>query len=436
MEVRARRSEGKRRNGSRGSITAVREPGTGPGLTANYVADTLMAWRNAELRIARGFPECGGLSKEELEDIYQDTVEALLKRHYASEDHLRFALRAGIRHRASHHHRDEGRREEIRADPRLGLAEEEDHDSTEHAALMGEDRLVVTEFLSELTALEQRVFWLQAEGMKYRSIAKALNIELNAARNAVRSCEPKRARFQLLYDTGRLCGYRATTIQALQAGEATSEQLASQAFAHLSHCASCRAQYQTNATRLRHSFQRQAAALLPIPALLRRVGWLTRLDARARTLQHRIAPSGVPFGAGGVRERATALLAGGGAFAKIAAGVATLAVISTIGASHILEHKTATHQHQHRQARVTTAPAPAPAPASSIAPRPRPTRRARRVTRPVSRPKARQRPPSKATSTASGQYEPGGFAYLGVPTESRSTSESSTSQTGGGPFGP
>ena len=55
--------------------------------------------------------------------------------------------------------------------------------------------------------------------MQYRAIAPVLGIPVNEARNTARACERKRERFQLLYDTGRLCGYRAQTIQALQNGE-------------------------------------------------------------------------------------------------------------------------------------------------------------------------------------------------------------------------
>jgi hypothetical protein len=77
------------------------------------------------------------------------------------------------------------------------------------------------------------VFWLIADGMRYRAIASALEIPVKRTRNASRSCERKRERFQPLYDTGRLCGYSAATIQALQGGEVTSEEVARRAFAHL-----------------------------------------------------------------------------------------------------------------------------------------------------------------------------------------------------------
>ncbi|HEV3072149.1 MAG TPA: sigma-70 family RNA polymerase sigma factor [Solirubrobacteraceae bacterium] len=452
MAVRARRTAGNRRNGSRGSIATVVAPSTSPGLAPERVGEVLGKWQRPELRIARGFGECRDLTVQELEDIYQDTVEVLLQRRYASEDHLRHALRAGLKHRALHFHRDEGRREEILAEssPTFDVPEQAGYDSTERAALIREDRLVVAEFLTELSPLEQRVFWLLAEGMKYRLIAKVLSIEVNAARNTARSCERKREHFQLLYDTGRLCGYRAATIHALQAGESTSQELAQRAFAHLEGCASCRAEHRTNAMRLRRRFQGQAAILLPMPVFMHRLGWLVRLDARARTLQHRFAPDGLPLGPGSVRERAAALLAGGGAAAKLAAGVATVAVIAggTIGATHVLDHKPASH-HRHADARLVVTEPPRPI-SSQLAPTPpvlraalQPHRRAAPARRGRARFQAHRRasstPVARASSPAA-RREPSGFAYLGVPTESSSTGAPAparpASHSSGGPFSP
>jgi DNA-directed RNA polymerase specialized sigma24 family protein len=450
MAVRARRTAGNRRIGSRGSIATVVVPGTGPGLAPEYVGEVLGQWQRPELRIARGFGECKGLTAQELEDIYQDTVEVLLARRYASELHLRNALRAGIKHRALHFHSNEGRRSEILREgiATFDVSERTGQDSTERAALIREDRLVVAEFLTELSPVEQRVFWLMAEGMKYRLIAKVLSIETNAARNAARSCERKREHFQLLYDTGRLCGYRAATIHALQAGESTSEELASRAFAHLESCASCRAEHQTNARRLRRRFQGQAAILLPVPAFLHQLGWLARLDAKARMLQHRLAPDGLPMGPGGVRERAAALVAGAGAATKLAAGVATVAVIAsgTIGATHVLDHKPAPHRHQAAaRPAVTESPRSAASQLTAIPPVLRATFQPHRGAAPARRHRsqAHRRPSSRtvarASSPAAGR-EPGGFAYLGVPTESSSASApapaSTASQHSGGQFSP
>jgi RNA polymerase sigma factor (sigma-70 family) len=298
-------------------------------------------WQASELRIARGFAECRGLTAEQLEDIYQDTTLALLPRPYASEEHLRNALRHGIKHRALNVHRDTRRRSQILAEhaPSIQRVAEsrESQAGPEEAALADQDRLIVKEFLAELDEVEQRVFWLIADGMRYRAISSALGIPVNEARNASRSCERKRERFQLLYDTGRLCGYRAATIQALDAGELTSDELARRAFAHLDACASCRAEHKTTAKRLGRTFHGELAALLPLPALLGRLAWSPRSWLPAS-----------PHLGSGARGRPLALLGAGGGGAKITAGVATVAVIAggTIGATDVLEqHTRRTHRH-------------------------------------------------------------------------------------------
>jgi DNA-directed RNA polymerase specialized sigma24 family protein len=257
VAVETKRGAAGRRHESNERTALAFVVGSGPGLSAERVGELLGRWQRAELRIARGFGECRGLATPELEDIYQDTVVVLLKRRYANELHLRNALREELKYGSLHFHEREGRRAEIRSEtmPSIHALELESQDETERAALIRQDRLVVIEFFAELTPLEQSVFWLLAEGMKYRQIAKVLNLEGKDARKAERSCEKKRERFQILYEAGRLCGYRAATIQALQAGRATSEELAGRAFAHLESCSSCRAEHRTNARRLRLRFQ-------------------------------------------------------------------------------------------------------------------------------------------------------------------------------------
>ena len=118
--------------------------------------------RSRELRIARGFAECRGLSTEQLEDLYQETALALYKRAYDSEEHLRNALRDGIKKRALRLHRDERRHGRILARRTPGfrvMAEAREREGApELAALAREDRLIASEFLTELTEQEQRVF--------------------------------------------------------------------------------------------------------------------------------------------------------------------------------------------------------------------------------------------------------------------------------------
>ena len=86
-------------------------PGRGrqPAFGSQRPGQILGEWQKRELRIARGFAECRGLTTEQLEDLYQETALALYRRAYDSEEHLRNALRDGIKKRALRLHRDERR---------------------------------------------------------------------------------------------------------------------------------------------------------------------------------------------------------------------------------------------------------------------------------------------------------------------------------------
>ncbi len=381
-------------------------------LSSEDVGRKLGEWQAGELRLARAYPECRDVGHAQLEDIYQETVIVLLARPHHDAQHLRNALRWGLKRRALQMHRNERRRGEIldQRGPELeeAAARREQERTPELAVVLAQDRLVVSEFLTELSDLERRVFWLAAEGMRYRAIAPVLEIPINEARKAFRSCESKRARFQLLYDTGRLCGYRSRTIRAMKAGGAVSEQLTLGAYAHLESCARCRAEHQTNRRQLRRSFQGQAAALLPIPLLTGRLGLLARLDLRARGVAQRVGIYGPPPTGGAVRERAVALLLSGGAGAKLAAAGATAVVIagSTIGASAVLTptHRSSRHAHHTRAA------------ASSISTTGRP-----RAAGAGEIPQAASNTSSDTTGSSSRtsggerrSREPGGFAFLGV----------------------
>ncbi len=450
---------GEERSGARPPGTETGEAGPGaPGegrqlrFGPQRVGEILGEWQQKELRIARGFAECRGLSAEQLEDLYQETALALYRRPYASEEHLRNALRTGIKQRALRLHRDERRHGQIlqRSAPGMHVIEQarEAQSAPEPAVLADEDRLIAREFTTELTEKEKRVFGGLAEGLQYRAIATALGIPVNEARNLARSCERKRERFQLLYDTGRLCGYRALTIQALQNGQSTSEELAERAFAHLESCAHCRLEHKTNARRLRRSFREQSAALLP-PLLAGHLGWLTRLGVRARLLLHRLGLESAPAGPGGIRERAVSVLAGGGVGAKVAAGLLAAGVIAGGAvATHVLQRAPLSHRHVAPAAAAAppTAPTvqtPSELPAASASTRVRP----RVDATPHSRPRGvgtRQAAGARRTTTAGilGQREPGGFAYLGVPASTGTPSGSARvasaaeGEAGGGPFSP
>ena len=243
-------------------------------------------------------------------------------------------------------HRDERRHAEILDEhtPRIQLLAQtpENERAPEHLTLARADRLIVQEFLTELTMTERRVFALLAEGLRPHLIAASLGIAFNEARNAARACERKREHFQLLYDTGRPCGYRAATIQALQEGRETSEELAERAFAHLEGCQRCCAEHQTNAKRLRRAFRDQASILLP-PLFTSRLGWLTRLVRRVRHVRRSVNQHAT-VAQGSVHQRLATLFAGGGA--KITAVIVTLATISggTLATTHVLA-RPALHAH-------------------------------------------------------------------------------------------
>ena len=249
------------------------------------LAQLLGGWQATELRAARGFPECRGLSVAQLEDLYQDTALALLSRSYASEEHLRNALRHGIRRRALNMHRDQRRRREILSEHAPSIEREAQSAQTrpEDAVLAAQDRLIAKEFLAELEPLERQVFALTAEGLRYRAIATALRVPVNEARTAARSCERKRARFQLLYETGRLCGYRAETDEALANGRAAAHAVR-QAQAHLAACEACK-----RASVARARVARAGVASVSVGALAWVWGWARRLA-----------------GSGGVSAKATA----------------------------------------------------------------------------------------------------------------------------------
>jgi RNA polymerase sigma factor (sigma-70 family) len=172
---------------------------TGP-LSRERLGEILGGWQAVEVKVARSFPECRGLAREQLEDLYQDTALALLSRPYASETHLRNALRQGIKHRALNLHRDQRRRGQILAEHASSiyrLAEgQEARRQPEHATLLNEDRQLVLGFLAELDPLERKIFECSAAGLRYRAIASRLSLPVNEARRTMRAVERKRSRRQ------------------------------------------------------------------------------------------------------------------------------------------------------------------------------------------------------------------------------------------------
>jgi RNA polymerase sigma factor (sigma-70 family) len=404
-------------------------------LEPEEIAAILDGCRRREMRIARRFVECRGLSRQQLEELYQDTSIELVRRDYYGEEHVRRALREGIKGRARNLRRDERRRGEIYAECAPSIHAEGQargaQETPEQLVLARQDRLLITEFLAELSEFEREVFWHTVEGLGYNRIATVLGESANKVRSAVASCERKRELFQKLHDSGRLCGYRAATIKALLEGQAATHELAQLAVVHVAGCPRCRAEHKTNAQRLRLAFEQQAAALIP-PTLTSHLGLLSRTSSHSRTLAQRLRPDWLSIGQGGVRERALALLAGGGASAKLTAGIVTAAVIAgaSVTATHALRHE------HHRRPPHRLMAATRPARVTRLAALAQP------ITTHDGTVKHRRAPgrgvvAHDARGGSGNRSEPGGFAYLGVPVAAKSPAQPvqqtarAATQTGG-----
>jgi DNA-directed RNA polymerase specialized sigma24 family protein len=303
------------------------------------VPGLLAQWRTRELDIAHSFKECGRVSTSDIEEILDATTFALLEKDYETEEHLRAALHRGIKMRALRLHRDRinhRRTLQKAALPVEATAKSWEQDP-QRALIAREDRIIISEFLAELTPTEQQVFALIADGRSWRAIATALGMPPTEARTTTRSCERKRERFFMLYQTGRLCGYRSQTIGALLNGTQTNDLALRQALAHLHHCRTCRTQHHTTEEQLRAAFDRRALALLPIPVTLLHAptGILDRLHdlitRHARILgQLHVSQTGL-------RERAIETITGVGAAAKITVGVIGAVALAT-GAVNVQHH--------------------------------------------------------------------------------------------------
>jgi RNA polymerase sigma factor (sigma-70 family) len=188
-------------------FTGASQPAVQHELTVERIGQCLGEWQTRELRVACGFTECRGLNTAQLEDIYQETVLPLLRGHYRDQEHLCNALRDGLKKRALNMHRDERRRREILSENAPGLYRteqaREEQNTPELAVLIRQYRSLILKFFTTLTPDEQRLFWLTADGMKYRAIASELDMDVNQARKAARSCEHKRERFRLIHKRHR-----------------------------------------------------------------------------------------------------------------------------------------------------------------------------------------------------------------------------------------
>lgn len=299
-------------------------------------AELLLRWRSAELGVVHG--KFRRLSREDLEDVYDDTADVLRQRPHESELHLLRALRLGVRLRALRLIRDRNTRERVvnEVTPQV-YAEAQDRAwsvQPEQALLAQEDEVIVGEFIAELTTEEQHVFALVANGLSWRAIATTLDIPETTARNLTRACERKRELFVTLYETGRLCGHRSQIIDCLLSGEQRTEIAVRRAVAHLGHCRECQTQHKMTGAELRARFDQGALALLPPPLFLaHHMSLLDRITAvlqKPMRLLERFST-----GNGTVRERAAESVAGGAVAAKTAI---TVGVIALTGAAIEVHH--------------------------------------------------------------------------------------------------
>src|ERR1700722_10401383 len=389
-------------------------------------AELMTDWRASELRSIGGWVQCRGLSADQLEDVYQETVVELLGRDHKDEEHLRYALRSGIRMRAMNMRRDGRGREGILAarEPELRLLADARQalEQPEQIVLAEQDRLIAWEFMTELSDAEKRIYELVAEGMGAGRIARTRGIQVNDARRLMGVCERKRQTFQRLYEAGRLCGYRASTIQALMNGEPSTQALAERAFAHLDSCPRCRAEHKTTAKKLRRGFRDQVAALLPGPILATHLGWSEKFGIRARVVHHRLATGDLPFVGPGVHERTATIFAGGGLASKLAAGTATLALLAggASVATHALDHHSIGPHKKTSPLASTTAHQTSPASRHEnlvSAHAARASHQASHRRGAFALMPGRVVPLRRADHAVSSapQREPGGLAYLGIP---------------------
>jgi RNA polymerase sigma factor (sigma-70 family) len=392
----------------------VRVAPSDPEQTLIWAAEILCEHRQRELDLACSYRACAGLTREELEELFQVTALELLDRGYEDELHLLRAFRSGLKYRALNHHRDERGRRAILT--RHAISIQSNHSNSvdeepERQALAREERYVIEEFVRGLNPAEQRLLWLISEGVSTRRLAKALGVSAEQLYATKVSYERKRETFTQLYSTGRLCGYRSHTIARLKERQQTSPELAERAIAHLKACPRCRAEHQITARRLRAIFEQQAAAALPLPLLLTHTRWFTRIVHRAGRLS---------LHTNYLHTRVANVFANTTPTMRLAAPLAaTLLAAGAIGVTHTLNYS-ASHSRHHA--------APAVVPLRAVPLRSLPATTA--YERPVLTGRLRIRHstasahvfgPGRVVSvhpSAAPQPEqqrtPGGFAYLGA----------------------
>lgn len=341
--------------------------------------------------LARAHRRHPRIPEADLEDIFGDTLEALLRRgEVVDAAHLEGALSIGVEFRAGHWHRRDWRTTPL-DDAQLPEPSDATADPAAIAARRDEQALAI-ELLAELAPDEQRALKLRVgEDLSRSQAARAMAIDVAQLRRLERSGWRKLERIAAVAQAGRLCDARAA--QAAAEGDEIVHEAVE---AHLRRCPACRRE-----TALRRAgVGRRAAGLLPLPVLLGAAGGHGGLAALAAAVADLARRATAPLRHGGVAVKATAATA-----AVATAGAAlTLAAISdddeerppprretaqrtpppASAAQASPGSRGAPSSRTSRRQRRRSAPGPSPSATPPVPGTPGPTRSAPRSTRPPS----------------------------------------------------
>jgi RNA polymerase sigma factor (sigma-70 family) len=240
------------------------------------------------MRVARHWSICA----DDAHDAFQRALEIYMRRLDTLDPATEIAwLRVVVKHEALAIRRERSDSlpvDELDFDARAADAQRPVDD-----VLSGRERVDrSTEALRRIKPDEAKALVLKAQGLSYREIGERLAWTYTKVN---RCLTEGRARFLAVYaeiEAGESCARFAPTLAALVGGTATADALL-ELRPHIRNCAACRATVrELHATRLG-----RLTALLPIPALVSSLRWLTGRgsDEPAATAAS-VAPHGSPGG--------------------------------------------------------------------------------------------------------------------------------------------
>jgi len=327
--------------------------------TTDQVARMVIEAREQVVRRAHGHRQFSGLSRHDVEELFDSTTEIVIRdpARYTDADHVRASLWNGMHLRALDAFRRRKRRG-FEADPTLLDLVSDDLGDHDERIARDQDLLVVRDFLAALTPREAEVWKLtQGEDLSVLQTSKRLEISRHAVGEHLDAATRKLEVFAALYDAGRWCGRRRVDIVRVLEG-AQDEGTQRRALAHLDACAVCRRE---NAARVRET-GRIAAGVLPMPAVL--------AGEHGRGLLERLLDLLPQIGGGGGRTEAAAGALFGGGFAgvaKVSAIVATTATVA-VGAGTVVVERVQDERPKAKAAATTRSAgaAAAPAPVATV----------------------------------------------------------------------